>query len=90
MSDPLSKPRLSEFTRAEFLEFVVLLANAEGLTEEEDDRRVDHFARLVEPHPQGTDLLFWPEPGADDSPPGVVAEIERFFHARGLRCFRDG
>lgn len=35
-------------------------------------------------HPAGSDLLFWPEPGADSSPEGIVAEVERWRLENGL------
>ena len=45
--------------------------------------------KLVAPHPQGSDLLFWPEEGADDSPEGIVDEVERFCGENGLPGFMD-
>ncbi|SIS80097.1 bacteriocin immunity protein [Paracoccus saliphilus] len=89
MVDALTKHSLSEFTRAEFLDFVERISRAEGATEKENDEWVDHFAKLVEPHPKGTDIMFWPEEGADDSPEGIVSEVERFCRENKLPCFKD-
>lgn len=89
MHNALSKHSLTEFTRAEFLGFVKDISHVRGRSEEEDDAWVNHFARLIEPYPGGTDILFWPEPDADDSSEGVVTTIERYFRQHGLPCFRD-
>lgn len=89
MIEALKKHSISEFTRAEFLDFVDAICRAAAPTEEEGSEWVGHFDKLVAPHPKGADLIFWPEEGADDSPEGVVAEVERYCRANGLPCFRD-
>lgn len=82
----LGKKSLHEFTRAEFLQFVGDIVNV--VDPPNNDLWVEHFIAVV-PHPAGSDLIYWPEPGADDSPAGIVAEIERDCGERGLPCFAD-
>ncbi len=64
MHPALGKSSIGEFTRAEFLAFVDDIVHARGGSEAEDDAWVNHFDHIVAPHPAGTDLLFWPAPGA--------------------------
>ena len=88
MSKALQRTSLADFSKAEFLEFVRMIADGELETEQEDDACVRHFARLVAPHPRGPDLIFWPDAGTDDTPEGIVSEIERFMKEKGLPGFR--
>lgn len=88
MIDALTKNSLSEFRRAEFLDFVRQIFNAEAEEEEEGNRQMRAFSSLV-PHPLKSDLISWPEEGADDTPEGVVAEVERYCRENGLACFKD-
>ncbi|MBF7142548.1 MULTISPECIES: bacteriocin immunity protein [Pseudomonas] len=54
---------------------------------EGDDGRLDElifeFERISE-HPEGSNLMFWPKPGADTSINGIVAEVERWRLENGL------
>ncbi len=88
MIETMEKTKLSEFTKAEFAKFVDDISHDRAETEAESDAWVRHFKSLV-PHPAKSDLLFWPEEGADDSPEGIVAEIERYCRENGLPGFRD-
>ena len=92
MQDAMMQKRtVGEFTRAEFVEFVRSICAMEGVASEaEDDRRVLHFESVIEPHPAGADLIFWPEEGHDGSPEDVTNEVERFFAQRGGPVFRQG
>ena len=89
MIEALEKKSLNEFTRTEFLEFVICLFEGSYVSEAEDDSFVAHFDHLVSPHPQKNGLIFWPEQGSDDSPEGIVAEIERYCRENGLPGFKD-
>lgn len=55
-----------------------------------DDGRLDElifeFDRISE-HPEGSDLMFWPKPGADTSINGIIAEVERWRLENGLPGF---
>jgi hypothetical protein len=86
MHEAMKKKSLAEFTRAEFLKFVDDTFRV--IDPENNDLWVDHFIKLV-PHPAGSDLLFWPAEGVDDSPEGVVAEVECYCAQNDLPCFSD-
>ena len=53
------KHSISDYTEAEFLEFVKKICRAEGATEEDDNKLVREFERLTE-HPDGSDLIYYP------------------------------
>lgn len=84
MSD---KKTLSDYTESEFLDLVRKICNAEGPTEEDDNRRVREFRRLSE-HPSGSDLIFYPEEGKDDSPESIVQEVKEWRQANGKPGFK--
>ena len=84
MTDFLKKTSLSEFTKKEFLDFVTDIGDEE--TEEEGNINVRHFDMLV-PHPEKSDLLFWPPEGIENSE-DIVEEVEKFCKENKLPCFK--
>ena len=89
MTQPTGRKSLQEFTRDEFLDFVTRIFEGDFASEDEDDRMVAQFDRLVEPNPRRNGLIFWPEDGVEDSPEGVVREVEKYCREHGLPCFKD-
>ncbi|WP_227318781.1 bacteriocin immunity protein [Cedecea davisae] len=85
MSD---KKTLSDYSESEFLDLVRKICRAEGPTEEDDNRLVREFRRLAE-HPSGSDLIFYPDDGKDDSPEGIVKEVKEWRQANGKPGFKD-
>ncbi|MBU4681345.1 bacteriocin immunity protein [Cedecea davisae] len=85
MSD---KKTLSDYSESEFLDLVRKICRAEGPTEEDDNRLVRKFRRLAE-HPSGSDLIFYPDDGKDDSPEGIVKEVKEWRQANGKPGFKD-
>ncbi|CAI8709237.1 Colicin-E9 immunity protein [Pseudomonas sp. IT-P253] len=79
------KSNLSEYTKQEFKALIDAIDDAG--TEEERGELVEHFNKIV-PHPAGSDLLFYPKDGADDSPEGVVQTIHDYCISKGLPGFR--
>ncbi|EDT7188743.1 bacteriocin immunity protein, partial [Salmonella enterica subsp. enterica] len=63
----MEKKTISDYTEAEFLEFVRKICRAEGETEADDDKLVDEFERLTE-HPYKNGLIYYPLDGQEDSP----------------------
>ena len=66
---------ISDYTESDFLEFVSRLFNVENTTEAEDIKNLLEFKRLTE-HPDGSDLIYYPREGREDSPEGVVQEVK--------------
>ncbi|EMH4164251.1 bacteriocin immunity protein [Pluralibacter gergoviae] len=79
--------KISDYTEREFLDLVYKICKAAGPTEKDDNRRVREFTRLSE-HPSGSDLIFHPESGKDDSPEGIVQEVKEWRRARGKPGFK--
>jgi len=78
----------SDYTEREFLEFVRRLCDFANTTESEDIKNILEFNRLTE-HPAGSDLIFYPEDGQDDSPEGIVQQVKEWRKANGKPGFRD-
>ncbi|APJ76746.1 bacteriocin immunity protein [Escherichia coli] len=78
---------INDYTENEFLDLVRKICNAEG-TEKESEQLVREFRRLSE-HPSGSDLIFYPENGKDDSPEAIVQEVKTWRLANGKPSFKD-
>ncbi|KSR45005.1 bacteriocin immunity protein [Pseudomonas aeruginosa] len=85
----MEKRTISDYTEAEFLEFVRKICRAEGATEEDDNKLVNEFRRLTE-HPDGSDLIYYPRDNREDSPEGIVKEVKEWRAAKGLPGFKAG
>ncbi|NBF06285.1 bacteriocin immunity protein [Pseudomonas sp. Fl5BN2] len=79
----------SDFTEAEFISFVnnIRLVNKGG-TGHELGELLETFSRLAG-HPDGYDLIFHPEPGADNSAEGVTRTVKQWRKAQGLPGFKN-
>lgn len=84
----MEKKIISDYTEAEFLEFVRKICLAEGGTEEDDNKLVDEFRRLTE-HPDGSDLIYYPKDDQDDSPEGIVKTVKEWRAANGKPGFKS-
>ena len=89
MTEFIKKCSLDQFSKTEFLCFVRAISEVQTRDDVELDLWVRHFDKIAQ-HPAGRDLIFWPADGADDSPEGIVAEIERYCRENDLPCFKDG
>jgi hypothetical protein len=80
---------ISDFTEAEFIAFIknIRVVNKGG-TDEELGELLEKFSRLAG-HPDGYDLIFHPEPGADNSAEGVTRTVKEWRAAQGLPGFKD-
>lgn len=82
-----SKEKLADYTEDEFKSLIQAIDDAE--TESQQAELVEHLNKIV-PHPAGSDLLFYPEPGADESAEGIVQIIKAWCTANGLPGFKAG
>jgi len=80
------KSNISDYTELEFIELISAIDNA--TSEEARGELVEHFNTLV-PHPAGSDLLFYPEEGADDSAEGVTKVVREWLASHGLPGFKQ-
>jgi hypothetical protein len=79
------KTSLADYTEQEFKALISAIDNSG--TEEERGSLLEHFNKIV-PHPAGSDLLYYPEDGADESPEGVVQTIQAWCLANDLPGFK--
>ncbi|WP_058970112.1 bacteriocin immunity protein [Type-D symbiont of Plautia stali] len=78
----------SDYTEAEFLAFVKKIFHPDNTTEDEDVKNVLEFERITE-HPDGSDVIFYPPEGREDSPEGVVKEVKEWRAANGKPGFKS-
>lgn len=89
MTDDLMKNTFSDYTESEFIKLLEELRRADE--EDETDARADvlllHFKKVSQ-HPAGSDLIYYPEEGADNSPEGVTQIVKAWRAANGLPGFK--
>ncbi|ERH69142.1 bacteriocin immunity protein [Serratia marcescens] len=85
----MEKKTISDYTEAEFLNFVKKIFDVQNTTEEEDIRNILEFKRLCE-HPSGSDLIYYPDENREDSPEGVVKEVKEWRFKSGKPGFKQG
>ena len=78
------KKVLSDYTKIEFIELINTLIQSD---DNEISILIDLFESLTQ-HPAGSDLIFYPEPGQDDSPEGITETIEIWRNENGLSTFK--
>lgn len=83
------KHDITDYTESEFLNFLTIICNADTANEEEQIKLVTHFEKVTE-HPSGSDLIYYPEDGADDSPVGILKIIKEWRAKNGKPGFKTG
>lgn len=80
---------ISEYTEAEFINLMqeILTAN-KSAPDEVLDPMLDELERLTA-HPAGSDLIYYPEDGADNSAEGITQTIKEWRAENGLPGFKD-
>lgn len=80
---------ISDFTEAEFIAFIknIRVVNKGG-TDEELGELLEQFNKLAG-HPDGYDLIFHPEPGADNSAEGVTRTVKEWRETQQLPGFKN-
>ena len=82
------KSSISEDTEDQFISFMQEIFKAnKGAPDEVLDPLLDEFERITE-HPAGSDLIYYPEEGADNSAEGITHTIKAWRAANGLPGFR--
>ncbi|URM27071.1 bacteriocin immunity protein [Pseudomonas frederiksbergensis] len=80
------KNTFSDYTENEFVALLQRIISHDG-TEPEVDELVFHFEEVSE-HPDGSDLIFYPEDDADDSAEGITRTVKEWRAAKGLPGFK--
>ena len=84
----MEKKFLSDFTESEFLDFVTGICKDTYETENAHINAVRLFRKITE-HPAGSDLIYYPESGADNTPSGIVKTIKEWRAANGKPGFKS-
>ncbi|WP_192559237.1 bacteriocin immunity protein [Pseudomonas allokribbensis] len=83
----MSAKEFEDYTEEDFLLFVKKIYNSSYSTEEQQIEAVFEFERLTQ-HPDGSDLIYYPRDGREDSPEGVVKEVKEWRASSGRSGFK--
>ncbi|MGD8121843.1 bacteriocin immunity protein [Vibrio sp. Hep-1b-8] len=78
--------RLEDYTELEFLELLNIIISAEG-SEEYQDELLENFIATTE-HPDGSDLIYYPENPIDGTPENIVRIVKKWRLSQGLPGFK--
>lgn len=81
------KGKLSDYTEAEFIEFINEIKFGSN-DEAEEDKLILHFKRVVG-HPAGSDLIFYPENKAENTAEEIIQILKKWRAAQGLPGFKS-
>ncbi len=87
MVNEMENKNITEYTEAEFLALVTKICEADYDTENKHTEAVLLFKKLTE-HPDGSDLIYYPKQGQDDSPEGIVKVVKEWREAQGKPGFK--
>ncbi|MFK3972644.1 bacteriocin immunity protein [Pseudomonas sp. NPDC087358] len=79
---------IQQITEEDFLKLVKEICSAEHMTERQHTNAILEFERLCE-HPDGSDLIYYPKPLADNSPAGIVKTIKEWRVENGKPGFKS-
>ncbi|WP_447748519.1 bacteriocin immunity protein [Pseudomonas nicosulfuronedens] len=84
------KSRLPDYTEAEFVRLLEDLFKEDiSGSDELADVLLLHF-RKISQHPAGSDLIYYPEEGADAAAEGITRTVKEWRAANGLPGFKKG
>ncbi|MCU6680492.1 bacteriocin immunity protein [Leclercia sp. H6W5] len=83
----MENKNITAYTEAEFLALVTKICEADYDTESKHTQAVLLFKKLTE-HPDGSDLIYYPKQGQDDSPEGIVKVVKEWREAHGKPGFK--
>ncbi len=82
------KNNISEYTQSEFLQLVNRICVDDYATEQEHIDAVLHFEEMTG-HPDGSDLIYYPENAEDGTPENIVRIVKEWRLSQGLSCFKS-
>ncbi|CDG19628.1 bacteriocin immunity protein [Xenorhabdus doucetiae] len=83
------KNSINDYTEEEFLKLLQIICDSDTETEEEHNSLIDHFEEVTE-HPSGSDLIYFPKEGEDDSPEGILKTVKEWQRKNGKPGFKQG
>ena len=86
---PLIGDNFSDYTETEFVRLMQEIRAANRKAPDVVlDPLLDHFCSITG-HPDGTDLIYYPEDGADSSDEGITETVKRWRAINGLPGFKQ-
>ena len=82
-------PAISDYTEAEFLDFLNRIFYIEGTEGEETVNQWLVYFSMITEHPAGTDLIYWPEIGKTGEPEEVLKEVKDWREQNGKPGFKQ-
>ncbi len=83
------KKSISDYTEAQFIQFMQAIRSANKSASDEALGELLEQFRLLTEHPAGTDLIYYPENGADNSNEGITETVKKWREANGLPGFKS-
>ncbi|MGD8233192.1 bacteriocin immunity protein [Vibrio sp. TRT 1302] len=84
----MSKNTIVDYTEVEFLDLLKKITKADAPSEKALDELVDHF-EVITQHPDGSDLIYYPENPEDGTPENIVRIVKEWRLSQGLPCFKS-
>ncbi|MCP1443511.1 hypothetical protein J3D54_002643 [Pseudomonas sp. GGS8] len=81
------KKKLEDYTESEYARLINRLFEGDYSSEKELDAIVDNIVDTSE-HPNGSDILYYPEDGVEDSAAGALNAIKQWRAANGKPGFK--
>ncbi|WP_412104633.1 bacteriocin immunity protein [Yersinia pestis] len=81
------KEKYEDYTEHEFLEFIRNICEVNTDSQSLHSSWVRNFTKITE-HPSGSDLIYYPEDGADDSPEGILELVKKWRAENGKPGFK--
>jgi hypothetical protein len=82
------KNDISDYSQSEFFQLVSKICVVDYATEQEHIDAVLHFEEMTE-HPDGSDLIYYPENLEDGTPENIVRIVKEWRLSQGLPCFKS-
>lgn len=81
------KKKFEDYTELEYSALIIRLFEGDYSSEMEHDAIVENIVATSE-HPNGTDILYYPEEGVEDSAGGALNAIKQWRAANGKPGFK--
>lgn len=79
--------KLSDYTEKEFSDFITKIKKVDFPSEAAHDEAIYEFAMITE-HPEGWNLIYHPQQGADTSNEAIIDAIKEWCKANGKPGFK--
>lgn len=78
---------IDQYTEDDFIGLINEIIEAQG-SDAYQDELLENFIAVTE-HPDGSDLIYYPDNPADATPERIVEIVKRWRRSQGLPCFKD-